>query len=319
MLEKYKIAESYQILQLLQKFNWNLGRLNGLLFAMNTNELINENELIWTLEIKNSFEMSEKPIAALRLFELLSAEKKDNNKLILFINSCIKNFKPQDKIDLHHLLPFPYNEQNEKSNTIIHTKRILQTHLEQIQDNTVILDAILLWFYITHFKPFKVGNHYIASLLANRILIQYQYLPIPILLLNSCIKDNSTFHNLLQEGFKTGNLQPACLYLLPILNESLNATVSLLSKINIMKQNTLEQLQKYTEVHFPSDAINKLLYSQPFIKVQNITSTTSCHRQTAYKYLLHLQKMGILIEKKVGREKLFFQKRYFDQITQHIV
>jgi Fic family protein len=61
----------------------------------------------------------------------------------------------------------------------------------------------------------------------------------------------------------------------------------------------------------PSE-LGVLIMRHPYIKVIDLVAALQCHRQTAATYLKHLVKMGILIEKTSGREKMYLNKELLD-------
>lgn len=77
---------------------------------------------------------------------------------------------------------------------------------------------------------------------------------------------------------------------------------------------TADLINKYTEYNLPSE-LNEVIYESLFIKTADLIGRMNCHRHTAYKYLEHLMKIGILAEKRSGREKLYFHKELYDMIS----
>jgi Fic family protein len=82
-----------------------------------------------------------------------------------------------------------------------------------------------------------------------------------------------------------------------------------------LRKSAYEQMNKYLDYVLPSDAILKVLFEQPYINAKRMCKLLNCHRQTAYLYLTHLCKLGLLIPKKMGRETLYLHKAYFDLLV----
>lgn len=75
-------------------------------------------------------------------------------------------------------------------------------------------------------------------------------------------------------------------------------------------------LSKYTAYNLPAGGLLKVLFSRPYIKTVHLVDELDCHRQTAYTYLEHLVRLGLVVEKKSGREKLYLHKELLDIISE---
>jgi Fic family protein len=106
-----------------------------------------------------------------------------------------------------------------------------------------------------------------------------------------------------------------CTYLIEIVNEASVSLLNNLKKIQSLKKNTLDIVSKYTGYHLPAEELLPLIFSRPYLKPRFLTEALQCHRQTAYVYLSHLVKAGVLIEKNSGREKLYLHKQLFDVLS----
>jgi hypothetical protein len=59
----------------------------------------------------------------------------------------------------------------------------------------------------------------------------------------------------------------------------------------------------------------ELLFMQPYCRISNVVDAGSAQRQAASEYLKALAAIGVLEEKKLGREKLFIKPRLMKLLT----
>ena len=60
----------------------------------------------------------------------------------------------------------------------------------------------------------------------------------------------------------------------------------------------------------------ELLFVQPYVRIANIVERNLAERQTASKHLKILCEIGVLVEVKAGREKLFINKKFLDLLKE---
>ena len=117
---------------------------------------------------------------------------------------------------------------------------------------------------------------------------------------------------LLYYAFEKDNLQGWVLFFLGMVQTAAITSQKQLLELTTLKKVTKEMILKYTLYHLPANTLMVLLFEKPFIKAADLMLAMNCHRQTAATYLKHLEGIGLLIEKKSGREKLYFHKRLYD-------
>jgi hypothetical protein len=59
-----------------------------------------------------------------------------------------------------------------------------------------------------------------------------------------------------------------------------------------------------------------LLFEQPYCRIQNLTQTGIAQRHAASRYLKDLCEIGVLEERRIGREKLFVHPKLLKLLTQ---
>ena len=58
-----------------------------------------------------------------------------------------------------------------------------------------------------------------------------------------------------------------------------------------------------------------VLFTQPYCRIGNLVDASIAKRQTASAHLKGLVDLGILVEVKIGREKLFLHKKFHELLT----
>lgn len=317
-LSEYKISESYAILKNSLECYRSLAELNGFLKSKSLESLQTDFIAFYALEIKYSLEMESNWIAPLRLFEKLSLNKISSDRNLMVLKLCLEHLRQLPTLNSNSLQPILFNEFEKKLKPseelqMANFKRDFNTYLIDNTEEDALLQAIMLCGYIWHFKPFKIANAYSAIYALDSILKEKQILIAPILPLAQYLRQEiKTIDNLLYDAFEHKNIQPWVIYMQNLIKTTSSQKLNQLIQIEGLKKATYEQLIKYTPLNLPALALMDILFSNIYIKAANLIETLNCHRQTAYVYLQHLQQMGILIEKKVGREKLHLHKRYMD-------
>lgn len=319
-ISEYKISESYAIVKNSVESYRSLAELNGFLKSKSLETLASEYTNAYALEIKYALEIENNWISPLRLFETLSLNKKSNDRNLHILKLCLEHFRQFPLLNSISLQPILLNEFGKKLKpheelTILTFKKEFNLYLSENDTEDGLLQAILLFGYVLHFKPFQVANQYSAMYVFLSILKEKKILNLPILPLVQYIKqDFKTVNDLLFDAFEYKNTQPWVIFMQNLIYTTSQFKLNQLLQIESLKKVTIDQLAKYPHINLPVSPLTDILFSHIYIKATYLIETLNCHRQTAYAYLNHLQQMGILIEKKVGREKLYLHKRYMDLI-----
>ncbi len=274
-----------------------------------------ELKLLHICDARSALELDGHHIAYIRLFEAYTSENSLNNtnaRLIFDMANIAQNLKQINASALS--LNFPFVQKSKRSNIQLpRLKKEINLYLNQQVNIDVLLYLGLLHGYISIQKTDLKYQVFLANTIVNHWLKENKFLQFPILPLANIIKSSvKEADNLLREAFDTGDMQRWILYFLNMIGKAALARVIQIRDLIQLKKITWDIMAKYTAYPLPHNEIAKLLFEKPFIKAADIIDRLNCHRQTASIYLSHLAKSGILIEKKSGREKLFFHKRLFD-------
>lgn len=138
-------------------------------------------------------------------------------------------------------------------------------------------------------------------------------LSIPVLPLSAVLtRRRDRYAELIPETVQSRDTTAWCLFMSEVFSEAadlmLDTLHTLLQYVRVLK----DRMEKHDGRMLPAEMLTDVLCVRPFVKPAHIMQASGCHRQTAYAYLDTLTGMGILTEKKSGREKLYFNRELSD-------
>ncbi len=257
-------------------------------------------------------------LAAIRVFEANASENQLNDstaQLIFEMANIGQNLKQVNANVLSLNFPFVQKSKRKKVQLPL-LKKEINSYLELNTAPDALLYMALLHGFIAIQKEELKYQVFLANTIFNHWMKEQGLLEWPLLPLSFAIKSNlKTADQLLHNAFENDDLQGWVLFFLSTVQEAALAAQKQITDLNNLKKSTHEMLYKYTLYPLPANELMVLLFEKPFIKAADLLKGMNCHRQTASTYLKHLESMGLLIEKKSGREKLYFHKRLFDVLT----
>lgn len=105
------------------------------------------------------------------------------------------------------------------------------------------------------------------------------------------------------------------LYFLEAVRETARWTTKKIIAIQDLIVETCAFVQDKAALVYNKDLI-ELLFVQPYVRISNLVERNIIGRFTASKHLKILCDIGVLLEIKVGREKLFINKRFLDLLKE---
>jgi hypothetical protein len=319
-----------------------LYHLHGYIDALSPESLKDDLLLLQISDAKYSFDLDHEPVSFTRLFEGFSSENTLNDKTLTMIFHYISYLQSTHKIDLNTLKP-AYSHSYKRNQDLFrdkaevnvksyHTNLTLYTAPNQAfvmnplkheidllfgkpAREDELIDMSLCHFQLRAISPYTHLNHHVArvytQLWVKSLRLNFNFLPISRII----SQDRETYQVMMRTVVNDNKYADWCHYFIEIVNEGSRYLLDRLKMIQGLKKHTLEMMDKYTVYKLPATELLPVVFSRPFIKPKYLVDKLHCHRQTAYIYLEHLVKAGILIEKKSGREKLYLHKRLFDVLS----
>lgn len=163
--------------------------------------------------------------------------------------------------------------------------------------------------------PFLDGNGRTGRVLNLLLLVEQGLLDQPVLYLSRHIlRHRLDYYRLLLAVTRDGAWQDWIAFMLDAVAQTARWTGDKIRAI----QSLHAQATDFVRTHAPKIYSRELvdaLFVQPYCRIQNLVDGGIAKRQTASVYLKQLADLGMLVEVKVGREKLFLHPNFVRLLT----
>ena len=200
----------------------------------------------------------------------------------------------------------------------------LMANLEKyINDDLDGLDP-LIRLAVIHYQfetihPFYDGNGRTGRIINVLYLTHKRLLDLPILYLSAyIIKNKSKYYELLENVSKSGEWGEWIEYMLNGIEQTAEASVTLIKEIDDAMRKFSELLQAKQRGIYGKDFV-ELLFSYPYTKIESVEKKLNISRQTASKYLKICEKLGAFRCIKLGRINYFVNLRLFEILKRGLV
>lgn len=164
--------------------------------------------------------------------------------------------------------------------------------------------------------PFMDGNGRTGRVLNILYLVEKGVLDIPVLYLSRfIIMNKADYYRLLLEVTVRGAWEEWILYMLRALKETAEWTTAKIRAIKKLHEDTV-QLVRNADANLYKRELVDLIFVQPYSRIANVVEAGLAERKTASVYLKKLVEIGVLQERKFGREKLFVNPKFLRLLTQ---
>lgn len=164
--------------------------------------------------------------------------------------------------------------------------------------------------------PFIDGNGRTGRVLNVLYLIEAGLLTLPILYLSRYIvKNKKDYYRLLNSVTRTGGWQEWILFIL----EGVRVTSIWTTKKIEAVRKLIEDTTDFIRAELPkiySYELVKIIFEQPYCRINNLVNNKIAKRQTASVYLKQLCDIGVLNEIQSGKEKLFVHPKLIKLMTE---
>ncbi|VAV97809.1 Fic family protein MloA [hydrothermal vent metagenome] len=182
---------------------------------------------------------------------------------------------------------------------------------------------ILIKMAIGHYQfeaihPFTDGNGRTGRIVNILYLIDHGLLDIPILYLSRFIIQNKAeYYRLLLEVTLKGEWTNWIIFMLNAVEETSRWTSGKINAILKLMGATRAFIRAKEPKIYSSELVD-VLFSQPYCRISNLAEAGIAKRQTGSIYLAKLASIGVLVERKVGREKIYTNPRYMRLLTSDV-
>ncbi len=163
--------------------------------------------------------------------------------------------------------------------------------------------------------PFADGNGRTGRVLNILYLVEKGILDIPVLYLSRfIITHKADYYRLLLEVTVRGAWEDWILYMLRALKETAEWTTAKIRAIKKLHEDTV-QIVRNSDANLYKRELVDLIFVQPYSRIANVVEAGLAERKTASVYLKKLVEIGVLQERKFGREKLFVNPKFLRLLT----
>ena len=216
--------------------------------------------------------------------------------------------------------------QNETTGEVVYTPPIgeqrilkLMSNLEKyINDDRDGADP-LIKMAVVHYQfesihPFYDGNGRTGRIVNVLYLVLKELLDSPILYLSRyIIRKKTEYYNLLQEVRTQGKWEEWILFILKGVEETAEQTLAMAKSINAEMEAMAAEIRDKLPKMYTRDFM-ELLFFEFYTKIAYIEKGLGVARRTAVTYLEALEKEGFLVSEKLGKERIYQNKRLFDLV-----
>lgn len=217
---------------------------------------------------------------------------------------------------------------NEATGELVYTPPIgeqeimaLLSNLESyMNDDHDEIDPLIKLAVIHHqfesIHPFYDGNGRTGRIINVLYLVLKELLDSPILYLSQYIIRNKTsYYRLLQEVRTKGLWEEWILFMLDGIESTAVETLKLIKKINSLVEQTAEDILTALPKIYSRELV-ELLFFEFYTKTIYIEKGLRISRKTAVTYLSALEESGFLTSERMGRERIYLNKRLFEVVRQ---
>jgi len=185
---------------------------------------------------------------------------------------------------------------------------------EYFDDIDPLIKLAVIHYQFESIHPFYDGNGRTGRIINVLYLVLKELLDSPILYLSSyIIRNKSAYYKLLQEVRTEENWEEWIVFILTGIEETAEETLNLVKRINAEVEAMSAEIKEKLPKIYSKELIDLLFY-EFYTKIIYIENGLSVSRKTAVNYLTSLEKEGLLTSEKIGKERIYQNKRLYDLV-----
>jgi Fic family protein len=179
-----------------------------------------------------------------------------------------------------------------------------------------LVKLAIIHYQFESIHPFYDGNGRTGRIINVLYLVLKELLDSPILYLSKyIIRNKSAYYRLLQELQNKGNWEDWVLFLLNGVEQTAEETLLLVKKINTVVDQTADDIKNALPRIHTRELVD-LLFFEFYTKTAFIETGLGVSRKTAAGYLTSLEEAGFLTSHKIGKERIYLNKRLFEVVQE---
>lgn len=199
-------------------------------------------------------------------------------------------------------------------------KEKLENLIDYLNDDKKFSYDSLIKLAVSHYQfeaihPFRDGNGRAGRILSILLMIQKKLLDVPILYLSAYIIENrDDYYAYLNKVTTLRSWKGWILYMLKAVEETSIYTIKKINEIDNLFQKT-NQLISIKLPHIRKETI-EMIFEQPYISPKKLLGKGIKSINTSKKYLRQMEKLGIMVPKKVGKEIIYLNLDLFNLLSE---
>jgi Fic family protein len=186
---------------------------------------------------------------------------------------------------------------------------------DSLMDTDPLVKMAIIHHQFESIHPFYDGNGRTGRIINILFLIQKNLLDIPVLYLSRyIINHKNDYYKLLQKVRQTGEWEEWILYMLDGIEQTANETINLISQIKNLMQHYKQTIRSKLPKLYSQDLLNNL-FKYPYTKIEYLENELDISRSTAIRYLKELEKLGLVVKQKIGRDNFYINQPLFDLLA----
>jgi Fic family protein len=199
--------------------------------------------------------------------------------------------------------------------SLVHKLRNLEQFLLAPDGPDPLIRMAVAHYQFEAIHPFTDGNGRAGRILNILYLIHAGLLTIPVLYLSRyIIQRKPDYYRLLREITEAGRWEPWLLYMLRGVEETASWTTDRIRAIRDLFDATVERCRAEAPKVYSKELV-ELIFRQPYCKIAFVVEAGVARRQTASEYLQELERLGVLVAEKRGREVIYKHPALLEVLT----
>jgi Fic family protein len=191
-----------------------------------------------------------------------------------------------------------------------------ERYLHEQKDTDPLIRMAIAHYQFEAIHPFTDGNGRTGRILNLLFLIEQQLLKIPILYLSGyIIRHKPDYYRLLLKVTTDSAWDEWVIFMLHAVLDTARWATAKITAIRDLLENTAETI-RHEAPKIYSRELAELIFVQPYCRIGNVVDAGIAQRQQASVYLKKLAELGILEERKAGREKLFVNPKLLNLLIE---
>jgi Fic family protein len=203
-----------------------------------------------------------------------------------------------------------------EGNDLLRTKLAnWENYIHEAEDTDPLVRMAIMHYQFEAIHPFTDGNGRTGRILNLLFLVETKLIDTPVIYLSRyIIRNKADYYKLLHSVTAESKWEEWILYMLEAVRNTAQWTTSKISAIRDLLDDTAEAIRQRAQKIY-SRELAEIIFVQPYCRISDLVNAGIAQRQSASVYLKELVDIGVLEERKVGREKLFINPRFLNLLA----